>query len=391
MSLLFKNFTFVIRFESISIKKSSVFILTTSLLMLFNQTVFSAEPLKAISDIQGCDDPNVKGFGVLTEQITEEGIKEVKIGLQVTGLAPFSEHAVHIHETAACEPCGNALGHFDPGPGTNSNPDGNHPYHAGDLVNLVVDDQGVGSMQTITTRVTLSEGPLSLFDSDGSAFIVHVDPDTYCPNGVQAGCAGGARAACGIIKVVQQGVQQGSCLVVLDADAVDNGTSTIEQAAQSHGVTADFLINDDNPVESGNPWFRWNQQFPGDIVLLPAGQPGSEGWFFMPENPIGKNGPFLLQDFVDGNVSQSMLDEVENVIPLGNSELQSLVGQTCTAIVYDSDISINVSPVLANLQGGRYGKFSFTVLALNAPGSIPESGSSGSLNDVRVRVEAPLN
>jgi hypothetical protein len=24
-------------------------------------------------------------------------------------------------------------------------------------------------------------------------------PDTYCPDGVVAGCAGGARAACGII------------------------------------------------------------------------------------------------------------------------------------------------------------------------------------------------
>ena len=36
--------------------------------------------------------------------------------------------------------------------------------------------------------------------ADGSAFIVHVNPDTYCPDGAVAGCAGGARAACGVIE-----------------------------------------------------------------------------------------------------------------------------------------------------------------------------------------------
>ena len=51
----------------------------------------------------------------------------------------------------------------------------------------------------VTSRVSLSDGPLSLFDEDGSAFIIHVQPDSYCPDGVVAGCAGGARAACGVI------------------------------------------------------------------------------------------------------------------------------------------------------------------------------------------------
>jgi Cu/Zn superoxide dismutase len=30
--------------------------------------------------------------------------------------------------------------------------------------------------------------------------IIHVNPDTYCPQGPVAGCAGGARAACGVIE-----------------------------------------------------------------------------------------------------------------------------------------------------------------------------------------------
>ena len=55
-------------------------------------------------------------------------------------------------------------------------------------------------LRTTTSRVTLSPGPLSVFDLDGSAFIIHVNPDTYCPGGEVAGCAGGARAACAVIE-----------------------------------------------------------------------------------------------------------------------------------------------------------------------------------------------
>jgi len=80
-----------------------------------------------------------------------------------------------------------------------SSPDGNHPFHSGDLINIEVRN-GQGIMQTTTSRVTLSDGPLTLFDADGSALIIHVDPDTYCPEGEAKGCAGGARAACGIIE-----------------------------------------------------------------------------------------------------------------------------------------------------------------------------------------------
>jgi Cu-Zn family superoxide dismutase len=100
-----------------------------------------------------------------------------------------------------CSPCGAAKGHFDPGPNSNSNPDGNHPFHMGDLENIEASREGKAHLKVSTTRITLSDGPLSLFDEDGSAFIIHVDPDTYCPEGVEKGCAGGARAACGIIKM----------------------------------------------------------------------------------------------------------------------------------------------------------------------------------------------
>jgi Cu-Zn family superoxide dismutase len=37
-----------------------------------------------------------------------------------------------------------AGGHFDPGPAGNPDPDVNQPFHAGDLPNIVIDDNGKG-------------------------------------------------------------------------------------------------------------------------------------------------------------------------------------------------------------------------------------------------------
>ena len=158
-------------------------------------------PVKATAEIQGCvNASDVSGRAVLRERKSEEGVKEVDVSIFVKGLVP-GKHAVHIHETASCVPCGGANGHFDPGPNSNSSPDGNHPFHSGDLINIEANKRGNASLNATTTRITLSPGPLSLFDADGSAFIIHVLEDTYCPEGAVTGCAGGARAACGIITL----------------------------------------------------------------------------------------------------------------------------------------------------------------------------------------------
>ena len=47
--------------------------------------------------------------------------------------------------------------------------------------------------------MSLSPGPLSLFDQDGSAIIVHVDEDQGT-TGVKGG-AGGGRLGCGVIQL----------------------------------------------------------------------------------------------------------------------------------------------------------------------------------------------
>lgn len=155
---------------------------------------------KARAELILCENPHiVVGEAKLKEKESRQGIKEVTVEIKVKRGLTDGEHAVHIHETANCQPCGAAGGHFDPGPVGLTSPDGNHPFHAGDLVNIEGDD-GKGKLKTVTTRVTLSEGPLSVFDWDGSAFIIHDNRDTFCPEGEVAGCAGGSRFACGIIR-----------------------------------------------------------------------------------------------------------------------------------------------------------------------------------------------
>jgi len=157
--------------------------------------------VKGVADIRACNDgDNIRGRAFLQEQRSDQGVKKVNINVFLRGWdLPDGEHGIHIHEVANCEPCGDAGGHFDPGPNGNSSPDGNHPYHLGDLENIYVQN-GAGQLRTMTTRVTLSDGPISIFDEDGSAFIIHVDSDTFCPDGEEAGCAGGGRLACGIIR-----------------------------------------------------------------------------------------------------------------------------------------------------------------------------------------------
>ncbi len=144
------------------------------------------------------------GTLTLRERMSDEGLKLVDVELEISSDSiEAGKHAVHIHETANCTPCSAAKGHFDPGPHSNSSPDGNHPFHMGDLPNIEVDENHQGTLSTTTSRITLSDGPLSIFDADGSAVIVHVGADTYCPQGEEAGCAGGARAACGLIRQVE--------------------------------------------------------------------------------------------------------------------------------------------------------------------------------------------
>ncbi|MDH5337465.1 MAG: superoxide dismutase family protein [Nitrospira sp.] len=153
----------------------------------------------------------IAGEGITGEaDLYEEYEGRVRITLKLEGTAASKltpgRHAIHIHETGLCNPFSAAKGHYDGNIDTLVNPEanvspglGNHPYHLGDLPNLKVNQDRKGSLYTITSRVTLSEGLNTLFDQDGSALIVHELEDQYRPDPPTKDGPGGARIACGVI------------------------------------------------------------------------------------------------------------------------------------------------------------------------------------------------
>jgi Cu-Zn family superoxide dismutase len=133
-------------------------------------------------------------------RLVEDGTGRVHVNIHVEGLAP-GLHGVHIHANGACSPTFAAAGgHYNPLVHQHGleNPSG---PHAGDLPNLVVNGAGIGHLDAVTDRVTLSPGPATLFDTTalvvGSAFIIHAGPDDQLTD--PTGGSGG-RIACAVIE-----------------------------------------------------------------------------------------------------------------------------------------------------------------------------------------------
>ena len=142
----------------------------------------------------------IKGEGISGSlQLSERKEGVVEFTIQVKGLKP-GRHGVHLHAIGKCEPdFAAAGGHFDPGPAGNTDPDANHPFHMGDLPNLSVGDDGKGTLSGVTTRVTLTDSLVSVFDADGTAIIIHGNPDQGITGEPKSGVSGGPRVACGVL------------------------------------------------------------------------------------------------------------------------------------------------------------------------------------------------
>jgi Cu-Zn family superoxide dismutase len=106
---------------------------------------------------------------------------------------------VHIHQTGACDPATgfkSAGDHYVPR-------DAEHGFqvesgpHAGDMPNQWASDEGLLRADVVNPHVTLGDGEATLFDTDGSAIVVHSGLDDY--ESQPSGNAG-QEIACAVIR-----------------------------------------------------------------------------------------------------------------------------------------------------------------------------------------------
>jgi Cu-Zn family superoxide dismutase len=118
----------------------------------------------------------------------------VLVDVKVSGLAK-GQHGIHIHAVGKCDGPDfmTAGAHFNPGGAQHGFHNAKGP-HAGDLPNLVVGDDGKGSLSYVDPLVTLESGAST--SVIGLSIVVHMNPDDEQTD--PAGNSGG-RIACGVI------------------------------------------------------------------------------------------------------------------------------------------------------------------------------------------------
>ena len=127
-------------------------------------------------------------------KLTEDGTGRLHLNVHVAGLTP-GLHGIHLHAVGQCDgpAFGSALGHHNPLGGVPQhgleNPLGSH---AGDLPNLIVNQNGRGHLDATSDRATL----VSLLEGDGSAIVIHAYVDDQRTNPIGNS---GARVACGVL------------------------------------------------------------------------------------------------------------------------------------------------------------------------------------------------
>ena len=139
---------------------------------------------------------NPEGDEIGTAELTETPAHGVLIRVRVEGLEPGS-HGFHIHETGSCvaPDFDSAGGHYAPR-GSAHGVLHERGAHAGDLLNLHVPETGAVTAERLASHVTLT-GDAPLLDEDGSALVIHANPDDYVS---QPSGGGGPKVACGVIQ-----------------------------------------------------------------------------------------------------------------------------------------------------------------------------------------------
>ncbi len=177
-------------------------------------------------------------------------------------------------------------------------------------------------------------------------------------------------------------------LLVIDEESIDNGNEPND--------FSNVDVNDQLAKVGLREQLRFFRENVGRTITLYTGQVGDEGWHALktipnawknagPFNNGSKNflkaGPGLGSGNPDDD-KEVLLDKIPDVTPLRATGLTMLKGQTVLAIVYDSDISINYSPLMGNLMGANLGIVAFDVLDVKKR----TDGSTSSLPAVTIRI-----
>lgn len=177
-------------------------------------------------------------------------------------------------------------------------------------------------------------------------------------------------------------------LLAIDEDSIDNGSEP------NNFTESD--VNDQIAAVGLRQQLKFFAENRGKTITLYTGQVGDEGLFALktipnkwinagPTDNGARNyltpGPGLGAPNIDDD-REVLLDEIQNVTPLRATGLKMLVGYKVLAVVYDSDISINYSPLEANLQGGNLGLVAFEIVSV----SQRTNGGEGSLPAISIRI-----
>lgn len=161
-------------------------------------------------------------------------------------------------------------------------------------------------------------------------------------------------------------------LLVIDENAIDNGNEPNNFSATD--------VNDQLAEVGQREQLKYFSANVGKTIELYTGEVGDEGLHAIKTIPNSwkSAGPtdrgaanFVLAgpglgSGVNGTDDdrEVLLDKIPDVTPLRATGLRMLVGSTVLAVVYDSDVSINYSPLNGNLQGANLGLVAFKVLSV---------------------------
>ncbi len=178
--------------------------------------------------------------------------------------------------------------------------------------------------------------------------------------------------------------------LLIDEESIDNGNEPNDfSETEVNDQLADIGLR--QPLQ----YFKDNV---GQTIDLFTGQVGDEGWFapktilstWINAGPTDNGtlnfftpGPGLGATFPDDD-REILLDKVPDVTPLRATGLSMLVGKTVYAVVYDSNVSINYSPLQGNLQGANLGVVAFDVIKVVKR----DDGSTSDLPRVTIRIRS---